>query len=322
MADIKAIQTAYKGCKFRSRIEARWGVYLDALQVPWEYEKEGFEFTDGTRYLPDFWLPEQQCWLEVKGGAPTQEDLHKALRLTQHLRAPVHIASGQIGDVAWDGYEMPDVRVYLAGKISKNDWRHDVVDGLYETCREHEEGMPDRWPILTRSILGKHAYVGPYFVGCDHGCYHGINSHGVGANSNPPGCGAECALDDIRQKVWNLNTSAINLCTILVAFIDSLDCYGTLAEIGYAAGCGREVVVVSSEPRPCDQHEMWFAKQFADRSFAAHSVAERLEEILAPLDVAHQTRVAPVPCYGPAAAAACLAARSARFEHGEQPATA
>lgn len=35
---IKAIETSYKGYRFRSRTEARWAVFFDALGVRWEYE--------------------------------------------------------------------------------------------------------------------------------------------------------------------------------------------------------------------------------------------------------------------------------------------
>lgn len=51
---IKPIQTTYKGYRFRSRVEARWAVFFDAMGWEWEYEVEGFEMPDGTRYLPDF----------------------------------------------------------------------------------------------------------------------------------------------------------------------------------------------------------------------------------------------------------------------------
>src|SRR6187402_3278288 len=53
---IRSIKTRYKGCQFRSRLEARWAVFFDALNIIWEYEKEGFRLSDGTLYLPDFWL--------------------------------------------------------------------------------------------------------------------------------------------------------------------------------------------------------------------------------------------------------------------------
>lgn len=64
--DIKAIDTVYKGCRFRSRLEARWAVYFDCMGIAYEYEPEGFEFEDGTKYLPDFYLREIDAYVEIK----------------------------------------------------------------------------------------------------------------------------------------------------------------------------------------------------------------------------------------------------------------
>lgn len=50
---MKAIETIYKGYYFRSRLEARWAVFFDALELPFGYEPEGFDI-GGLRYLPDF----------------------------------------------------------------------------------------------------------------------------------------------------------------------------------------------------------------------------------------------------------------------------
>ncbi|MCK5307160.1 MAG: hypothetical protein KAJ73_00980 [Zetaproteobacteria bacterium] len=69
--NIKAIQTEYNGFLFRSRLEARWAVFFDALDIEYQYEPEGFDL-DGIRYLPDFWLPTRECWIEIK---PTIPDL-------------------------------------------------------------------------------------------------------------------------------------------------------------------------------------------------------------------------------------------------------
>lgn len=51
---IRAIETRYKGYRFRSRLEARWAVFFDALMIDFRYEHEGYTFQDGTMYLPDF----------------------------------------------------------------------------------------------------------------------------------------------------------------------------------------------------------------------------------------------------------------------------
>ena len=55
MAAVRPIETRYAGCRFRSRLEARWAVFLDTVGVRWEYEAEGYDTPAGP-YLPDFLL--------------------------------------------------------------------------------------------------------------------------------------------------------------------------------------------------------------------------------------------------------------------------
>ena len=64
---MKAIETVYNGYRFRSRLEARWATLFDTLGIKYDYEPEGFVLSDGTYYLPDFYLPESRSWFEVKG---------------------------------------------------------------------------------------------------------------------------------------------------------------------------------------------------------------------------------------------------------------
>ena len=63
---IKAIKTEYNGYMFRSRLEARWAVFFDAARIEYEYEPEGYTLSDGTNYLPDFWLPQFEIFVEIK----------------------------------------------------------------------------------------------------------------------------------------------------------------------------------------------------------------------------------------------------------------
>lgn len=66
---IKAIETEYAGCRFRSRLEARWAVFFDVLGITWEYEPNAYHIGfGGFSYLPDFWLPGTRTWVEVKGS--------------------------------------------------------------------------------------------------------------------------------------------------------------------------------------------------------------------------------------------------------------
>lgn len=63
---MKVIQTNYKNHFFRSRLEARWAVFFDSLEIQWIYEPDGYELSDGSKYLPDFFLPDHKLFVEVK----------------------------------------------------------------------------------------------------------------------------------------------------------------------------------------------------------------------------------------------------------------
>jgi hypothetical protein len=73
---IKAIETQYKGYRFRSRLEARWAVFFDAVGIEWEYEPEGYNI-NGIMYLPDFYLPRIKTYAEVKPAGLSEDEIDK-----------------------------------------------------------------------------------------------------------------------------------------------------------------------------------------------------------------------------------------------------
>ena len=91
---IKAIDTQYKGYRFRSRLEARYAVMFDALGLEWEYEPEGFDLGNGVYYLPDFKVkypeyygaPAFYEWFEVKGDTSniSIEECVKIFEFSKH----------------------------------------------------------------------------------------------------------------------------------------------------------------------------------------------------------------------------------------------
>ena len=82
---IKAIETEYNGYRFRSRLEARWAIFFDAAGIEYQYEPEGFEFEDGTKYLPDFYLPWFKCYVEIKPFSLNGEEENEAKRKLEML---------------------------------------------------------------------------------------------------------------------------------------------------------------------------------------------------------------------------------------------
>lgn len=60
----------YNGTKMRSSWEVLFAAWLDSNSLEWEYEPKVFFYKDkngrNRRYLPDFWVPQWGCFVEVK----------------------------------------------------------------------------------------------------------------------------------------------------------------------------------------------------------------------------------------------------------------
>lgn len=119
---LQPIETHYAGHRFRSRLEARWAVFLDTLGVKWEYEPQGYELgplpasviqrmadeqlrepqpEDSEHlgaYLPDFWLPAQAAWLEIKGAEPSDHEWRRLYRFMDLTDQRAFVAVGPLPD--------------------------------------------------------------------------------------------------------------------------------------------------------------------------------------------------------------------------------
>lgn len=125
---MKAIETRYKGYRMRSRLEARWAVYFDALGIYWHYEVEGFDLRHALSsasaglYLPDFWLPQVKMWAEVKPDVFDSFEVRKCSALANVTGFPCLMLEG-----------IPDLRPYWArmpkwGGPEESDY---LIDGQY-----------------------------------------------------------------------------------------------------------------------------------------------------------------------------------------------
>lgn len=126
-------------------------------------------------------------------------------------------------------------KIYLAGKIAKNDWRLGVVPEMYDI-----EFSKLPWPTLRTFIPGMN-YVGPYFAApCDHGCMHGPNTHGQGEDA----CQNWLVLH--REEVHSRCLKAIAECDVFFAWLgidDANTAFGTLVEIGYAKALNKIIII-------------------------------------------------------------------------------
>ena len=187
------------------------------------------------------------------------------------------------------------IGIYLAGKITRysNDWRNKVLkpgpqgrqqkysknsyegngdewihpgDHQMESVLEMEE-----WPVTFGIVKGQPDldYTGPYFMSCDHGCFHGKNSHGVGAfdggeiKDSVKHDGLEKVLEDRKKRQEHtvmLCRKAIENSSIFFAWIDDKTCYGTIAEIGYAKALGKTILIGGKKRF----EDLWFVYAMAD----------------------------------------------------------
>jgi hypothetical protein len=89
-----AIETLWRGYRFRSRLEARWAVFFEAMRVPWEYEPQGYSRPFGP-YLPDF-LIASRLFVEIKpaGYRPAADESRRWVATAQQSDTPLVIARG------------------------------------------------------------------------------------------------------------------------------------------------------------------------------------------------------------------------------------
>lgn len=168
--------------------------------------------------------------------------------------------------------------VYLAGKISKYCWRHsffpkpwslrnwdstplfDYDDFCNNFLGEYDDDCFQWRPMQDAILIGdrwKISYVGPFFSGDDHGCGHKFDHGWTGLG----GTGAECCYrSNGMGEIRDLCLQAIRDADLIFAWIDTQDCFGTIAELGYARALHKKIFVAGPEMF----REMWFAYSLAD----------------------------------------------------------
>ncbi len=108
---VRPIETQWNGHRFRSRLEARLAVFMDALDLGYRYELKGFDLGGGLHYLPGFYVPRWDAYLEIKAGLPDDAEILKAKTLARQMGLPVFLLFGD----PW-----PDV--YEAWRWHQQEW--------------------------------------------------------------------------------------------------------------------------------------------------------------------------------------------------------
>lgn len=143
---MKAIPTTYRGTPFRSRLEAQWAEFFDALSIAWQYEPEGY--TNGSVcYLPDFWLPSvwhraqrQGVFFEVKPSSPLAGEIEKAVMLACGSGRPVILAAAPPKPPDFESLQ----DYFKSGRL---DWEDSgLVLAMCDACGSVDVGFYGREP--------------------------------------------------------------------------------------------------------------------------------------------------------------------------------
>lgn len=94
---IEPVPTRYHGVLYRSRTEARWAVFFDALGVDATYEPESYSI-DGVWYLPDFFVLSWNLFAEIKGEIPTPFERDRCRKLAALTGKNVLLFAGAPGE--------------------------------------------------------------------------------------------------------------------------------------------------------------------------------------------------------------------------------
>jgi hypothetical protein len=99
---------SYRNESFDGTWELKLAIWFDQHQVPWVRNKQSFtyEFDKPRRYVPDFYLPELDCYVEVKGWK-TLKDEAKWSQFTKKL-------------IVLSGTDLQDLGLDIS---VRNDWR-------------------------------------------------------------------------------------------------------------------------------------------------------------------------------------------------------
>jgi hypothetical protein len=143
--------------------------------------------------------------------------------------------------------------VYCAGKISKNDWRHDLIDGLRGAACDDVEVFD----IDNKIDCGSFTYIGPHFISCDHGCSHCANRDGIADSCNNADYMGPLALQ--HKKIFDINLRRLRMADLVFAFLET-DAFGTLIELGAARGWG---IPIALRLPPHSRADMWMVEKAA-----------------------------------------------------------
>lgn len=178
------------------------------------------------------------------------------------------------------------VKVYLAGKITNNHWRNQIMPSLWGRRNDFETIScgEDKFKTVKDAYynyeyVGKdYIITGPHSIGCDHGCWHRQPHASVSIGFTEDACMLQDGSSITPKDVHVACCYQIKKSDCVFAYIDSLECYGTFAEIGYAYAKGKKIYILYSTPAL--QKELWFISQMATKVYYSKDIINAFKEMI------------------------------------------
>jgi len=186
----------------------------------------------------------------------------------------------QQAEIEAEAAKHPNYTFYFVGKIEHTGWRHRIFD-LRNIDYPWDAYISGYAPRIGHCIAPALHYGGPFTVGCDHGCYHGPNTHGAGVNRDTCEGGMwdsslPCNQKSFAAQIVSNCLRSIAGVDIVFAWIDDLTAYGSLAELGFARALGKQIWLAW----PNEFSDLWFIKEFASEVLIAESAELAFRELL------------------------------------------
>ena len=169
---IDCVPVIYNGTSFRSTTEARWAVFFDYLGIDYEYEKEQVSLETGGVYIPDFYLPQLEMYIEVKPNnlSIIENEYQKPIQMRKQVDSNMifiglgipRIDDNYLYRIELDDNPLTDTYRYYSFYEDRRD------DGIFWLGSEDENGSPyhffdvggwgsptdhDRYPIKSKSLI-------------------------------------------------------------------------------------------------------------------------------------------------------------------------
>jgi hypothetical protein len=196
--------------------------------------------------------------------------------------------------------------IYLAGKITGDNWRDEIVGKGIWHCPKTTEQKYQVPCVVHGAIFGVYDYTGPFMVETmvqireeltpviDY--YHRFSKaedsigakkfaeelHGVGSDIEPEANHGEPFQTQVDRHAIITNCfSGIAKANLVFCWIDRTDIFGTLAEIGYAKSLGCQIWIAG----PRRMEKMWFVYEMANKTmFGDITPAQALRDMLGYVD--------------------------------------